>query len=36
MTPHAGETAEDFAARIEAAMQARLDTLVVNRKPIIG
>ena len=36
MTPHTGETAEDFAARIEAAMQARLDTLVANRKPIIG
>lgn len=36
MTPHSGEPAEDFASRIEAAMQARLDSLVANRKPIIG
>lgn len=35
-TPHSGEPAEDFASRIEAAMQARLDSLVANRKPIIG
>jgi hypothetical protein len=36
MTPHPAETAEDFASRIESAMQARLDILVANRKPIIG
>jgi hypothetical protein len=36
MTPHSDESAEAFAARIEAAMQARLDGLVANRKPIVG
>ncbi|BCI82179.1 1-acyl-sn-glycerol-3-phosphate acyltransferase [Mycobacterium sp. SMC-18] len=36
MTANPGETAEDFASRIEAAMQTRLDALVANRMPIIG
>jgi 1-acyl-sn-glycerol-3-phosphate acyltransferase len=36
MTPDSDESAEDFAARVETAMQARLDDLVANRKPLIG
>lgn len=36
MTSHSDESPEDFPARIEAAMHARLNELVTNRKPIIG
>jgi hypothetical protein len=36
MRPHPGESAEDFAARVEAAMQARLDQITANRMPILG
>ncbi len=36
MTAQPGETAEDYAARVEAAMQARLNELVAHRKPLIG
>jgi 1-acyl-sn-glycerol-3-phosphate acyltransferase len=36
MTPHSDDSAEDFAARVEAAMQARLNELVANRKPLVG
>jgi hypothetical protein len=36
MTAHPDESAEDFAARVEAAMQARLNELVANRKPLVG
>ena len=36
MTAHSDESAEDFAARVEAAMQARLNELVANRKPLVG
>jgi len=36
MRPGAGESAREFAARIEAAMQARLDQLTVNRIPLLG
>lgn len=36
MRPRPGETAEAFAARVEQAMQQRLDGLVADRTPIIG
>jgi 1-acyl-sn-glycerol-3-phosphate acyltransferase len=36
MTASEGESAHDFAARVEAAMQARLDQLVAGRKPVLG
>lgn len=36
MRAEAGETAEDFALRVEHAMQRRLDELVAHRTPIIG
>jgi hypothetical protein len=36
MTAQPDESAEDFAARVEAAMQARLNELVANRKPLVG
>lgn len=36
MRAEAGETAEDFALRVERAMQRRLDDLVAHHTPIIG
>ncbi|HET7690057.1 MAG TPA: 1-acyl-sn-glycerol-3-phosphate acyltransferase [Nocardioidaceae bacterium] len=36
MRAHDGESAADFAERVEAAMQARLDQLTENRLPILG
>jgi 1-acyl-sn-glycerol-3-phosphate acyltransferase len=36
MYPQSGESAEDFAGRVEAAMQARLDELVAGRIPVLG
>lgn len=36
MRPLPDETAEAFAARVEQAMQLRLDELVANRTPVIG
>jgi 1-acyl-sn-glycerol-3-phosphate acyltransferase len=36
MTPEAGESAPAFAARIEAAMQARLTELTAQRTPVLG
>lgn len=36
MLPVEGETAADFAARVEAAMQLRVDELVAGRAPVIG
>jgi 1-acyl-sn-glycerol-3-phosphate acyltransferase len=36
MTPHSDESPEDLAARVEAAMQARLNELVAHRKPLVG
>ena len=36
MYPEPDESPADFAARVEAAMQARLDALVHNRTPVLG
>lgn len=36
MTADEGESAADFAARVEAAMQARLDQLTEDRRPVLG
>lgn len=36
MLPTDGETAADFAARVEAMMQLRMDELVAGRRPVIG
>lgn len=36
MHPEDGEPAEDFAARVHAAMQTRLDQLTADRTPIVG
>lgn len=36
MTPEDGETAADFAARVESAMQARLTELTAHRRPVLG
>jgi hypothetical protein len=36
MYPETEQSAEDFARRVEAAMQTRLDELVIDRKPILG
>ncbi|MVU80680.1 glycerol acyltransferase [Nocardia sp. ET3-3] len=36
MRPEPGEAPEHFAVRIETAMQARMDTLVEQRIPILG
>lgn len=36
MYPEPDESPADFAARVEAAMQARLDTLVRKRTPLLG
>src|SRR5271166_886821 len=36
MYPEPDESPADFAARVEAAMQARLDALVHNRTPLLG
>ena len=34
--PQPGELAEEFAGRVEAAMQERLDKLTAGRKPSVG
>jgi 1-acyl-sn-glycerol-3-phosphate acyltransferase len=36
MTAQAGESPQDFAGRVESAMQTRLNQLVANRTPILG
>ena len=36
MTSDAGESAEEFAARVREAMQARIDALTANRTPLLG
>ncbi|GAA2059185.1 1-acyl-sn-glycerol-3-phosphate acyltransferase [Williamsia deligens] len=36
MTPGEQETAEEFAHRVAAAMQAELDALTADRRPVIG
>lgn len=36
MHPEIGESADDFALRVESAMQSRLRELVDKRKPILG
>jgi 1-acyl-sn-glycerol-3-phosphate acyltransferase len=36
MHPDVDETAEDFAARVHSAMQAELDQLTKDRRPVIG
>jgi 1-acyl-sn-glycerol-3-phosphate acyltransferase len=36
MRPHEGESAADFALRVESAMQARLDELTAHRRPVLG
>lgn len=36
MTPQPGESAEDFAQRIQTAMQSRMDDLVADRIPVLG
>ncbi|WP_322544653.1 1-acyl-sn-glycerol-3-phosphate acyltransferase [Rhodococcoides fascians] len=36
MRPEADETAEEFAVRVHSAMQAELDELTKDRRPVIG
>jgi len=36
MTPDDGESAQDFAARVEAVMQTRLTELTADRRPVVG
>lgn len=36
MYPDPDESAEEFAHRVETAMQTRLDGLVADRKPVLG
>lgn len=36
MHPEADETAEEFASRVQSAMQAELDELTKDRRPVIG
>jgi 1-acyl-sn-glycerol-3-phosphate acyltransferase len=36
MTPGHLESPEDLAARVQSAMQTRLDTLVTRRRPVVG